>query len=42
MLLLPFDKANYPTPKNWETVVAFKNPILLKTDFEKYISNFLK
>jgi UDP-N-acetylmuramate dehydrogenase len=24
MLLLPFDKANYPTPKNWETVVAFK------------------
>jgi hypothetical protein len=40
MLLLPFDKANYPTPKNWETVVAFKK--LLKTDFEKYISNFLK
>jgi UDP-N-acetylmuramate dehydrogenase len=35
MLLLPFDKANYRTPKNWETVVAFLKSNLLKTDFEK-------
>jgi UDP-N-acetylmuramate dehydrogenase len=40
MLLLPFDKANYRTPKNWETVVAFLKSNLLKTDFEKIHQQF--
>lgn len=34
------DKVNYQTQKNWETAVVFKNPIILKTDFEKIHQKF--
>jgi hypothetical protein len=34
-------QSKLPDPKNWETAVAFKTNTF-KTDFEKYISNFLK